>query len=148
MTTPIREAALAAIAARLEIETSATVERSRRAPVDLAKDDLPHLNLEPGDWTADVTQEPLQTHYTLGFTVTGHVRARTDLAADQALSELHAATVAALAGWLPDIDGMDQPIEEGASIALLAADESEKPAGRFEARFSVLLIAATGNPYV
>lgn len=148
MTTPIREAALAAIAARLGAQTTATVERSRRAAVDAAKDSLPHINVIPTDWTSDVTQEPGQTHYGLGVTIVGHVRARTDLLADQALSALHAETVAALAGWLPDVDGMDQPIEEGAELRLLDAEESTVPVGRFEARFSVLLIAATGNPYV
>lgn len=148
MPTAIRESALAAIAARLDAQTTATVERSRRAPVDIASDTLPHLNLLPGDWTADASQEPGMTHYTLDFTVVGHVAARTDLLADQALSALHAETIAALAGWLPDVDGMNQPDEQGADIRLLDAEESEKPVGRFEARFSVLLIAATGNPYV
>lgn len=146
MPTPIREAALAAIAARLAAQNpTATVERTRRADVDADKDRFPHLNLIGGDWAADVTAEPGMTHYTMGFTVTGHVRARTDLLAEQALSALHADTVEALATWQPTVDGMDTPIEEGAEIRLLTAEESEKPVGRFDARFSVLLIAATGT---
>ena len=148
MPTPLREAALAAIATRLAAQvTTATVERARRAPVDVDNETLPRLVLIAGDWQASLDAEPLLTHYTLGFTVQGHVRARTDLLAEQALHTLHAATVAALATWEPDVDGMDTPIEEGADIALLSPDETEKPVGRFEARFSVLLIATTGNPY-
>ena len=148
MTTPIREAAVAAIATRLAAQIpTATVQRSRRAPVDVDNESLPRLVIEPGDWSADLTAEPLITHYTMPFTILGYVSARTDLLADQALSDLHAATVAALATWAPDVDGMDTPIEEGADIGLLPADESAKPVGRFEARFNLLITAATGAPY-
>lgn len=146
MPTPIREAALAAIATRLAAQIpTATVERTRRAEVEAASDRLPHLNIIGGDWAADVTAEPGMTHYTMGFTIVGHVRARTDLLAEQAMSALHADTVEALVTWEPAVTGMDTPIEEGAEIRLLAAEESEKPVGRFDARFAVLLIAATGT---
>ena len=145
MPTPLRELALAAIATRLDAQTTATVERARRAPVDVDKDSLPHLNLTGGDWQADVTAEPLQTHYTMAFIVTGHVRARTDILAEQATSALHASTVAALTTWEPSVDGKDTPIEEGADIALLDVEESEKPAGRFSARFTVLIVTTTGT---
>lgn len=145
MPTALRELALAAIAARLTSNTTATVERARRAAVDVAKDSLPHLNLIGGDLADDITAEPLSTHMTLSFSVVGHVRARTDLAAEQAVSELHAEAVAALATWEPSVAGMDTPIHEGADIRLLDVEESEKPVGRFEARFNVLIVAPTGT---
>ena len=145
MPTALRELALAAIAARLGTNTTSTVERARRAAVDTKKDTLPHLNLLGGDLSDDITAEPQHTHTTLAFTVVGHARARTDLAADQALSELHAATVAALATWEPAVAGMDTPIHEGAELRLLDAEESEHPVGRFEARFNVLIVAPTGT---
>ena len=81
MPTALRELALAAIAARLGTNTTSTVERARRAAVDTKKDTLPHINLLGGDLSDDITAEPQHTHTTLSFTVVGHVRARTDLAA-------------------------------------------------------------------
>ena len=148
MSTPLREAALAAMAARLTSQLSGViVERARRAPVDTDTEHLPRVVLTATDWTADETVEPLATHYTLAFVVSGYVRGSSDLAIEQALSALHARVVAALAGWTPAVSGVGDVAEEGAEIRLYDADESAKPAGEFAARFSVLCIGGLGIPY-
>jgi hypothetical protein len=148
MSTPLREAALAAIAARLTSQLSGVaVERSRRAPVDVDKEHLPRVVLTATDWTADETAEPLATHYTLGFTVSGYVTNHADLAVELAMSALHARVVAALAGWTPDTAGVGEVSEEGAEFRLYDADESARPTGEFAARFSILCIGGLGNPY-
>lgn len=146
--TALRETALAAIAARLTSQiATATVERARRAPVDTDKESLPRLVLTGGDLAADETAEPGMTHYTFDFAVAGYAKARTDLALEQALSELQAKVTAALAGWEPGTDNIGNTTEIGAEFTLADAEESKTPAGSFVARFSILLIAATGNPY-
>lgn len=148
MTTPLRETTLAALATRLAAQIpTATVERARRGPVDTDKETLPRLILTGTDWTADEAAEPGMTHYTLGFAVAGYARARTDLAAEQALSTLHAQVIAALAGWTPTTSGLGEPAEQDAEFRLYDAEESAKPAGEFTARFSLLITAALGNPY-
>ncbi len=145
--TALRETALAAIAARLTAQVpGATVERARRAPVDIDKETLPRLVLAATDWAADESVEPLVVHYTLAFTVAGYARARTDLAAEQALSELHASAAAALSGWTPTDAGLSSPQQEDSEMRLYDADESDNPAGEFALRFTMLctgpLIAA------
>jgi hypothetical protein len=148
MSTPLREAALAAMSARLTSQLSGvTVERARRAPVDTDSEHLPRVVLTATDWTADETVEPLATHYTLAFVVSGYVRGTSDLAIEQALSTLHARVVAALVGWTPQLPGIGEVSEEGAEFRLYDADESAKPAGEFAARFSVLCIGGQGIPY-
>jgi hypothetical protein len=148
MPTPLRETALAAIAARLVAQIpAAVVERARRAPVDADRELLPRLILSGASWEADEGAEPGITHYTMGFVVTGYARAATDLALEQALSALHAATVAALAGWTPAVDGLGEAAEEGAEFQIYDAEESAKPAGEFTARFSMLCLAPLGSPY-
>lgn len=149
MPTPIREAALAAIADRLTTELSGIVlERARRAPVDTDKEPLPRLVLTGADWEADETAEPGSTHYTMGFVVAGYVRDTTDLGVEQGLSELHASLVAALAGWTPEVNGLGEAAEQGAEFRLYDTDESSKPAGEFLARFSMLAIAPLGSPFI
>lgn len=149
MPTPIREAALAAIAERLTTELPGIVlERARRAPVDTDKEPLPRLVLTGTDWEADETAEPGSTHYTMGFVVAGYVRDPTDLGVEQELSELHASVVAALAGWTPEIDGLGEAAEQGAEFRLYDTNESAKPAGEFLARFSMLAIAPLGAPFI
>ena len=149
MSTPIREAALAAIADRLTTELPGTVlERARRALVDIDKEPLPRLVLTGTDWEADETAEPGSTHYTMGFVVAGYIRDTTDLGVEQGLSDLHASVVAALAGWTPGVDGLSEVAEQGAEFRLYDTDESAKPAGEFLARFSMLAIAPLGAPYL
>jgi len=148
MPTPLRETALAAIAARLVASIpAAVVERARRTVVNTDKELLPRLILTGTSWEADETAEPGVTHYTMGFVVQGFARAATDLALEQALSALHAATIAALAGWTPTQDGLGEASEEGADFELYDAVDSEKPAGEFTARFSMLCLAPLGGPY-
>jgi len=144
----LRETALAAVAARLTSQISAAiVERARRSEVDTDNETLPRLVLTGGDLDADATLEALMVHYTLSFVVEGYARAATDLAAEQAQSALYAQVVAALAGWEPAVAGIGDMQEAGAEFALLSADAAARPAGQFAARFSLRLIAATGNPY-
>ena len=148
MPTALRETALAAIAARLVAQIpTATVERARRAPVDVDKETLPRLVLIGGDLDADESAEPGATHYTLTFSVTGTVRAKTDLLLEQALSDLHAKVAAALAGWEPAADQIGNITEQGAEFTMFDAEDSAVPVGQVAARFSILLIATTGNPF-
>jgi hypothetical protein len=147
MPTAIRETALAAIAARLVAEcTTATVERARRSPVDTDVEPLPRLVIAGTDWTADETQEPGGTHYTLGFQVVGYAGGTSDLAAERALSALHASVVAALCGE-DFATGLRDVTELDADFNLYDTDTSAKPAGEFSARFSTLITASRGNPY-
>ena len=149
MPTPIREAALAAIADRLAAELpSVVLERARRAPVDTDKEPLPRLVLTGTDWEADETAEPGSTHYTMGFVVAGYVRDITDLGVEQGLSGLHASVVAAIANWTPAIDGLGEAAEQGAEFRLYDTDESAKPAGEVLARFTMFAIAPLGSPYL
>ncbi len=149
MPTPIREAALAAIAERLTTELpGVALERARRAPVDTDKEPLPRFVLTGTDWEADETAEPGSTHYTMSFVVAGYVRDTADLGVEQGLSELHASVVAALAGWTPAIDGLGDAAEQGAEFRLYDTDESAKPAGEFIARFAMLAIAPLGVPFI
>lgn len=147
MPTPIRETALAAIAARLTSNTTATVERARRAPVDTDRETLPRLVLLGTEWIADETQEPLTTYYQMGFAVTGYVSARTDLLLEQALSDLHAEVLAALVGWNPSDAACVDVAEVDAEFTIYDAEDSAKPAGEFVARFTALVTAAHGDPY-
>jgi hypothetical protein len=148
MSTPLREAALAAVATQLAVSMPAVpIERARRAQVDTDAETLPRLVLRGEEWEADETQEPEYTHYRIGFSVAGFVRGATDLEAEQALTTLHASVVAALAGWTPSTAGLGDVSEQGADVRLYDADESAKPAGEFVARFALLAIAPTGSPY-
>jgi hypothetical protein len=147
MSTPSREVALAAIAARLAVELlDVPTERARRSAVDPVAEGM-RLVLTGEDWAADTSQEPGITHYTLGFAVAGYLAAGSDLACEQALSALHARVVAALCGWTPTDPGLGEPVELGAEFELYDAEDSARPAGEFRARFEMLALAATGQPY-
>lgn len=148
MTLSIRETALAAIAARLTAQCpTATVERTRRAPVDIDNEPLPRLVVTAADWQADETVEPLVVHYTLSFAVQGYAKARTNILAEQAVGALHALTVAALSGWTSATDRLGDVVEEGSEFSLYDAEDSKVPAGEFTARFSMLVLAPLGSPY-
>ena len=59
MPTPLREAALTAIAARLAGQLpDVPLERARRSPVDTDKEPMPRLVLTGTDWEADEAAEP------------------------------------------------------------------------------------------
>jgi hypothetical protein len=148
MPTPLREAALAEVVARLAAQLpGVTVERARRATVDTDNEALPRVVVRGGDWLADNSQEPGITHWTIGVAVSGFAGGADDLAAEQALSDLHARVVAALAAWTPAIAGLGDLAEENADLRLYDADESAKPAGEFVARFSLLAIGPSASPY-
>jgi hypothetical protein len=147
MSTPLREAALAAIAARLAAELpDVPTERARRSAVDPVAEGT-RLVLVGEDWAADASQQPGITHYTLGFAVAGYLAAGSDLAAEQGLSTLHARVVAALCNWTPADPGLGEPVELGAEFELYDAEDSVRPAGEFRTRFEMLALAATGQPY-
>jgi hypothetical protein len=147
MSTPLREAALATIAARLSAELpDVAVERARRSAVDPVAEGT-RLVLLGEDWAADTSQEPGITHYTLGFTVAGYLTAGSDLATEQALSTLHARVVAVLYSWTPADPGLGEPVELGAEFELYDAEDSARPAGEFRARVEMLALASTGAPY-
>ncbi|WP_203072250.1 hypothetical protein [Falsiroseomonas ponticola] len=147
-TVPLREAALATIADRLTAQLSdVAVERARRAPVDTDAETLPRLVVRGDDLEADDSQEPGRTHYRIAFGVTGFAVGTTDLAAEQALSLLHARTVAALAGWTPATPGLGDIAEQGGEFRLYEAEDSSRPAGEFLARFTILAIGLAGGPW-
>ena len=147
-TIPLREAALVAIADQLTAALSdVVVERARRAAVDVDAETLPRLILRGEDWQADDTEEPGRTHYRIGFSVTGFVSATTDLAAEQALSLLHARIVEALAGWTPSAAGLGDVAEQSAEFSLYDSEDSARPAGEFLARFSMLAIGPSSGPW-
>jgi hypothetical protein len=147
-TLPLREAALAAVAGRLTTQLpDVAVERARRAPVDTDAESLPRLVLRGEDWQADDTEEPGRTHYRIGFSVAGFAVGITDLAAEQALSLLHARVVEALAGWTPSTAGLDDVAELSAEFSLYDSEDSARPAGEFLARFSLLAIDPSGGPW-
>jgi len=145
MTTPIREYVLAAIATRLEAQLpSATIERAMRTEPDPAE--FPLLVLTGGDMVPDETMSPGECFWTIAFTVHGHARGADDLAAEQALSALHAAVVAALQGH--EIGGYAVQLDSGATtLELYDAEVMETPCGVFTAGFSVLAVTPLGSPY-
>ena len=147
-TIPLREAALAAIADRLAAQLAdVAVERARRAPVDTDTEPMPRLVVRGDDLEADDTQEPGRTHYRIGFGVSGFAGGATDLAAEQALSLLHARSVAVLAGWTPATPGLGDVAEQGTEFRLYEAEDSARPAGEFLARFTILAVGPAGGPW-
>lgn len=145
MPTPLRESILAAVAARLAAQIPAVpVERARRAPVEIAQ--MPRLVVRGQEATPDEGQSPGETFWTFGFTVTGYAKGTTDLAAEQALSQLHADVMAALqmaalgpASVMPSVGPADMRIYE--------PEMSAVPAGEFTVAFAALAVAPTASPY-
>ena len=149
MSTPVREAALAAVAARLRAQLpDVTLDRARRGEVDIDVERMPRMILRGEGIDADDTQEPGRTHYRIGFTVLAISRAGSDLDLEQALSLLHARIVAAIGGWVPSIVGLGDVAEQGAEFVLYDAEDSARPAGECAARFSILAVTPTGDPYI
>ncbi len=145
MPTALRESVLAAAAARLAaIITDVPVERARRSPPPIEQ--FPRLLVHGGGAMPDQSQSPGETFWTFSFTVTGYVSASSDLAAEQALSALHARVMVAMES--ADLGpGAVQPTAGGAEMALYAAEDSAKPAGQFTVAFEALAIAPTASPY-
>lgn len=149
MATPVREAALAAVAARLRTQLpDVALDRARRGAVDADREPMPRMILRGEDMDADDTQEPGRTHYRISFSVVAFARAVSDLAVEQALSLLHARIAAALAGWVPDTTNLGDVAEQGAEFVLYDAEDSAKPAGECIARFSILAVTPTGDPNI
>jgi hypothetical protein len=147
-TLPLREAALAAIAERIITGLpDVALDRARRAPVDVEAETLPRLVLRGEEIEADDTEEPGRTHYRIGFVVSGFAAGASDLAAEQALSVLHARLASLLAGWTPAAAGLGDVVEQGAEFRMYDTEESALPAGEFLARFSILAIGPNGGPW-
>ena len=147
-TLPLREATLAAIAERIITGLpDVALDRARRAPVDVEAETLPRLVLRGEEIEADDTQEPGRTHYRIGFVVSGFAAGASDLAAEQALSVLHARLVSLLAAWTPSAPGLGDVVEQGAEFRMYDTEESARPAGEFLARFSILAIGPSGGPW-
>lgn len=145
MPTPLRESILAAVAARLEAQIPAVpVERARRAQVDLGE--MPRLVVRGQEATPDEGQSPGETFWTFGFTVTGYAKGATDLAAEQALSQLHADVMAAL--QMAELGPASvMPTPGPADVRLYEVDLSAVPAGDFTVAFQALAVAPTASPY-
>lgn len=146
--TALREVALAAVAARLTSQLSGVaVERARRAPVDIDVETLPRLVVVGGGLTADYTVEHGSTHYTVEFSVAAWATGSTDLAAEQALSDLHARVVEAIVRWTPADTHLQDPQELQTDFEMFDIEEAARPAGAFVARFVMLAIAPDGLPW-
>lgn len=148
MPTPIREAILAAVAGRLTAQLSGvTVLRARRAPV--AQEERPAVVLVGGGLSAAEDVSFGETMWTCAFTVVGHFAGATDLAAEQAGSDLHARVVAALQGWdiQPTVPAAIQANVTTAEFGLYGAEDSAKPAGEFAAEFTATAMLPNGSPY-
>lgn len=147
-TIPLREAALAALAARLAAQLpDVVIERARRSPVVIDDEALPRMILRGEDMAADDTEEPGRTHYTLTFSVACIATAATDLAIEQSLSLLHARLVDTLAAWTPAEPGLGDVAERGAEFRLYEVEESARPAGEFVASFAMLCVGPAGGAW-
>jgi hypothetical protein len=130
MPTPLREAALAAIAAQLAAALpSVPVERNRRAMPDLVHEALPRLALLDGDHQVPGSDAFGTVLYRVQAMVVGHVSAATDAALGAALNDLHAAVVAAICNQEILVAGEQNiwPQEEGMQLIPFAAEESSRP---------------------
>jgi hypothetical protein len=145
MPTPIREAVLAAVATRLTAQLSGvTVLRAHRAPLDPRK--CPAVIVTGGGMDADEDMSFGETQWRIGFSVAGYIKAATDLAAEQALSDLHARVIAALQNH--DLGPATiQPNITGAEFELYSIEESAAPAGEFNASFEALAMTPAASPY-
>lgn len=145
MPTPLRESVLAAVADRLQdMIPGVPVERARRAPVGI--DERPRLVVRGGDAAADESQSPMETFWTFGVSVSGYVAAASDLAAEQALSTLHAQVMEALQAV--DLGPASvQPTIGLAEMALYDSADSSAPAGQFTIILEALAVAPTAHPY-
>lgn len=140
---------MAAVEARLRAMLPAVpVDRARRGEIDIATERLPRLVLQPEDVSADETQSPGYTHYTLTFAVVATLLGTTDLDLEQRLNAMHADLIAALAGWQPSTTGLGDVAQLGAEFNVYDPSTSKKPAGEVSARFSMLAVLPTGIPTV
>lgn len=147
-TISLREACLAAVAARLASQLpSAAVERARRSPPDLENEGLPRLIVRGDGIDDDTESDPTRTHYSILFVVHGYARGASDLAAEQALSSLYAQVITALDRWTPTDPGLGDVMGQGTEFRLFDTDESAVPAGEFVARFSMLAVGPAGGPW-
>jgi len=145
MPTPIREAVLAAVAARLTAQlVGVKIFRARRAPIDAR--DCPAVVLRGGQMSAEEDQSFGECMWRIGFSVTGMFTATTDLSAEQAGSELHGKVIAALQGY--DLgQATIQPNVLTTDFDLYAVEDSAVPAGEFNAEFEAMAITPNASPY-
>jgi hypothetical protein len=147
--TPLREAALAAIAARLAAAIpAATVERARRAPVDTDRERLPRLVVALDGWQADPDSLPGITSYSISVLITGYAAGGDDASARAALAALLGQVAAALDGWAPGPARLGELLPLDADILLYDAADSARPAGELSARYDLTASAPTGAPYL
>lgn len=145
----VRDAALAAIHARLSAEFIDPVDRGRRAPVDLAHEQLPRLVLSGGNVEANTTMEPGYTHYTIEFEVAAYVTGTSDADLEVQQSNYFADIVAALGGgWQPATTGLGEVTELGAEFNTIPAAESKARVAEVVCRFTILAITPAGAPYL
>jgi hypothetical protein len=145
MPTPIREAILAAVATRLTAQLAGvTVLRAYRAGLDPRL--CPAVIITGTSMDADEDISFGETQWRIGFSIAGYITATTDLAADQAMSDLHARVVAALQDY--DLGpGFVQSNVGSAQFELYPAEESAKPAGEFSASFEAMAMTPAKSPY-
>lgn len=153
MPTAVREAAIAAVHARLVatlpgLLPGVVIERVRRAPVDIRSESLPRVMLAGAGMEIDTRQDPTTTHYTIEFEVAGYVTASTDAGLELAQADMHAAVVSALVPWQPATDGLGEVAEQAVEFAIVDSAESSRRAAEILCRFTILAITPTGSPYL
>lgn len=147
-TLPLRESALAQVAARLAAQIpTAAVDRARRSPPDTDRETMPRLVVMGQDVGVGDEFDATRTRYEIGIQVKGYVAAGSDLALEQAMSLLHARVVQALAAWTPGDSALGELRELGCAFTPYDVADSARPAGEFEARFALPAYAITGFPF-
>ncbi len=152
MPTPLREAAIAAIAARLAAAMpAAPVERNRRAPVDSDDETLPRFIIRDGAHHVLASDAHGITLYRVEVSIEGWARATTDEGLGAALHSTHAAVVAALCNAEIEIDDGNQaisPEEVSFEAEPIPARDAARPALSFDLRIGFnLRVPDTGGPY-
>lgn len=144
---PLRHVVMEAVEAALVAAfPDIPVERTRRAPVDVAGE-VPRIVVVATTATPDDTQSPGETFWTFGFTVIGYGSGANDGAADYALDEMHARVVATLEVAELGVATVMATTGLG-EFGLYDAQESAEPAGQFSVSFEALAIAPNDSPFV
>lgn len=152
MPTPLREAAVAAIAATLAAAMpAAPVERNRRSPVDVDDETLPRFVIRDGAHQVLPSDAHGLTLYRVEVLVEGWARAESDAALGAALHAAHAVVVAALCNGEIEIDGGRQaisPEEVAFEAEPIPVRDAARPALSFDMRIAFnLRVPDLGGPY-
>jgi hypothetical protein len=150
-TTAFREAAFAAIAARLSSQLSGVaIERNRRGAIN-PEEALPRVILRDGGHSAEEDDAFGRILYRVEAVVEGHATAATDAAQGPAVNDLHARVVAALIGVELTVGVAGGSIwmqERSTEVVMPDADTAATPTPAFVSVFAFdLRVPDQGGPY-